>query len=361
MRPGFALAVLLVASPALAKPKLAVMEIQDAQGLGAALVESLTDSLRSLLARSGQFIVIDKSRQAAALRKLITAQKRESYKACYDNRCQIPLGQALAADSILRTKLTRVGSQYLLIAELVDLEKEAVTSAAQAQLAVQPTYGRDDRLLQGVLSIARQLSGDSTLGLGGAGTSSGSGDRPIAPPAEPRGGGTVAILNTRPPPPAESPADLQIREERARQARLEQEQRALEARQQRQAVAGADEIRRTRINRLAWGWLGAITGSILAAAGFYYVYGKGGSERDEADKATSPSDLKSHADAAKSAQTTGWVCVGFGAAAAAGGLALILTAPRLVQPVNVAGAKLDRIPSAGAGAQAFLVRWGGRF
>jgi hypothetical protein len=360
MRPVcWSLAALLVASPALAKPKLAVMEIQDAQNLGASLVESLTDSLRSLLARSGQFIVIDKSRQAAALRKLITAQKRESYKACYDNRCQIPLGQALAADSILRTKLTRVGSQYLLIAELVDLEKEAVTSAAQAQVAVQPTSGRDDRLLQGVLSIARQLSGDSTLGLGGAGA--GGGDRPITPPPEPRGTGTVGVLNTTPPPPAESVEDIRIREERARQARLEQEQRALEARQRTQAVAGTDEIRRRRSTHMIYGWMALITGGILAGAGFYYVFGKAAGERDEADKATDSSSLKSHADAAKSAQTTGWVCVGFGGAAAAAGLALIFTAPRLVQPVNVAGAKLDRIPSAGAGAQSFLVRWGGRF
>ena len=374
-----ALLALLASDVAFAKPKLAVMDIQDqTRGLSAGLVESLTDSLRSMLARSGQFVVIDKSRQAAALKRLISAQRRESYKACYDSRCQIPLGQALAADSILRTKLTRVGSLYLLIAELVDLEKEAVTGAAQTQAAAQPAHGRDDRLLQAVVALARQLS-DDTMGVGGSasgGTPPGPslpGTAPESgPPAETagvsRGEGGLTVA-----PSGESPEELRQREEQARRAQIEQARLAAEARQRGGvsvgvsaggvSVGGTDEVRRKRASHMIYGWMALIGGGLVGATGLYYLIGKAGEERDAANQATSAEELKTHADQAKSNQVTGGVVLGLGGAAMAAGLALILTAPSVVQrPVSVAGMKLDRVPVAGvSGAQAFLVRWGGKF
>lgn len=361
-------AALFVPSTALARPKLAVMEIQDqTRSLSAGLLESLTDSLRTMLTRSGQFIVIDKSRQAAALKKLVAAQKKESYKACYDSRCQIPLGQALAADSILRTKISRVGSLYLAFAELVDLEKEAVTAAAQAQVPVLPGWGRDDRLLQAVLSIARQLSGDSTLGLGG-GTAGGREVTPIPGPGEARG-----PLVTEPRPgsegglrvaqPTESAEELRIREERARELRAERERLALEVRQRNELNAANEGIRRKRAVHLVYGWMSLIGGGILGATGLYYMFGKAGEYRGQADEATSADALKSASEQAHKAQVAGGVVLGLGGAAMAAGLALVLTAPKLVKPpVNVAGMELERLPTATpAGAQALLVRWGGKF
>jgi len=184
IRPICALLALVaaLATPQLArakKAKLAVMTIADAtRTLGSSLRDGLTDALRGKLAASGRFIVIDKSRQAAALRKLVKAQKKASYKKCYSSKCQIPLGQALAADTILRTKITRVGSSYLLNAELVDLAKEAVTGAAQAKVRVRPRRSRDDRLLRAVGDIAYKL------------TDGASGAKPPTMPPSGVGGGT---------------------------------------------------------------------------------------------------------------------------------------------------------------------------
>lgn len=175
------LTLLLCAGPATAdeeKPKLAVMTLEDRSGdISPALVDDLTDYLRTQIARRGTFVVIDKSRQAEALRKLVGAAKKESYQACYDENCQIPLGQALSADTVLRVKLSRIGSTYQLTAEVVDLAKEAVEAgaAASVEIAVNPKNGREDRLLQGMRAIAHQIAGEmpggagETINIGGTG------------------------------------------------------------------------------------------------------------------------------------------------------------------------------------------------
>lgn len=364
------LLTLLAAAPAAAKTKLAVMELQDqTRGLEASVLESLTDALRTQIAQSGTFIVIDKSRQAAALKKLVTEEKRESYKACYDSRCQIPLGQALAADSILRTKLTRVGSFLLLNAELVDLEKEAVTGAAQARVLAQPRAGRDDRLLAAVSSVARQLTGRTgvaILGSGGGGTAIGgprriygSGSGIEQSPPTPYYGGIV-----RPPPPRETPEELRERE--ARRAELLERQRMQAALYRQQAAERADyeQIRRRRINYLAYGWLGIITGGILAASGVYYMTAKVAAERELADQADTASELDAAAEKAKSARTTGITVTALGGVALGVGTLLVVLAPKLPRreaPVTTSGLRLDRFPVTAPTASGVAVSWGGRF
>ena len=159
--------------------KLAVMTLEDRTGdLSAQLIDDLTDYLRTQVARRGKFIVIDKSRQAEAIKKIAGDARKESYKACYDEKCQIPLGQALSADTILRVKLTRIGSTYQLNAEIVDLAKEAVDPgmAGLVEIPANPSKGRDDRLLQGMRRVARQIAGDLPGGAGETITIGGSGD-----------------------------------------------------------------------------------------------------------------------------------------------------------------------------------------
>ena len=51
--------------------------------------------------------------------------RKESYQKCYDKSCQIPLGQSLAADTILTGKITFLLGRYTMTVELVDLAKEA--------------------------------------------------------------------------------------------------------------------------------------------------------------------------------------------------------------------------------------------
>ena len=62
-----------------ARPKLAVMSLQDqTRTLSSSVVDALTDALRTQLAHTGRYVVIDKSSQAAALKQLVAEQKTRS-------------------------------------------------------------------------------------------------------------------------------------------------------------------------------------------------------------------------------------------------------------------------------------------
>jgi hypothetical protein len=338
------IALLLLPLDAAAKrPQMvAVMTLQDlTRNLSSRLVDSLTDALRGQLAQRGRFVVIDKSRQAKELARLISEQKKESYKECYSSSCQIPLGQALAADSILRTKLTRVGSYYLLIAELVDLAKEAVIGAAQVRVYVRPAAGRDDRLLGAVSSVARQLSvGSSRHHRSGP---SAGGQRARREREERR---RRALAERR-----------QLREH----ARLERRRRTEEMRRQRRIEAGRAELVRSRRTRLVYGWMAIISGAILGGVGAYYITAKVSADEETAANATSPGELQTAADDASKHRVAGIVFGSLGAAALGAGAYLVLSAPR-VPPVKVAGEiELDRLPSGGPSPGGWTFSWGGRF
>ena len=94
-----AILLCLHSSGALAKRSIvAVMEISDrSDRLERAVLKGLTDALRTTLAGSRRFRVVDESTQAAALKQMVKQLKRESYRACYEEKCQIPLGRALAS------------------------------------------------------------------------------------------------------------------------------------------------------------------------------------------------------------------------------------------------------------------------
>lgn len=130
--------------------KLAVMEIGDKTGkMTPDILDNAAEYLRSKLVSSGRFVVISKERQMAVKIKEL---KRESYKECYDQKCQIPLGQALAADTILSTTITKMSGVYVVTAELIDLSKEATIFGATAQFD-----GLEEGLRRALDSIAEQL------------------------------------------------------------------------------------------------------------------------------------------------------------------------------------------------------------
>ncbi|MBO7126154.1 hypothetical protein J6W78_01260 [bacterium] len=111
------------------KLKLAVMEFEDRSGkISKQTLSEATEYVRNSIISSNTYIVIAKERQE---REMIKAMKKESYKACNDKNCQIPLGQALAADTIMRTTITYFGGVYTISSELIDLAKEASVIGAK--------------------------------------------------------------------------------------------------------------------------------------------------------------------------------------------------------------------------------------
>ena len=114
---------------------LAVMEFDDLSGtLPKEMLSSATEYIRSAFVASNKFVVIAKERQEKAM---IKKMKAESYKLCNDKNCQIPLGKALSADTILRTSINFFGGTYTITAELINLEKEARSEEHTSELQSQ--------------------------------------------------------------------------------------------------------------------------------------------------------------------------------------------------------------------------------
>ena len=111
------------------KLRLAVMEFEDRSGsLSKQMLSDATEYLRGALISANKYIVIAQERQSQAM---VKDMKKESYKECNDKNCQIQLGQALSADTILRTTITRLGKTFVIASELIDLEKEATVVGAR--------------------------------------------------------------------------------------------------------------------------------------------------------------------------------------------------------------------------------------
>lgn len=112
---------------------VAVMPIRDNSGkLTSDDLEAGTGYLRGGVASLEKFAVVSQGRQNEQLDKLLREQKKETYKECYDESCQIEVGKALSADTILRSHISYLDSCVLTI-ELIDLATETSFDANQAR------------------------------------------------------------------------------------------------------------------------------------------------------------------------------------------------------------------------------------
>lgn len=138
--------------------KVAVLEIEDSsKSFDPALLANATEMLRGRLSATGRFVVIDKSRQAEMLKKMVKESKQESWKECYDNSCRIQLGQALSADTMLRSTISCLGEECQFSCELVDLAKEATIHGATAEFNKKETKG----LLEAIRTVVGTLGGET--------------------------------------------------------------------------------------------------------------------------------------------------------------------------------------------------------
>lgn len=112
------------------KPVVAVFDIQDKTGqLHKDTLLQLSEYLTNKVADGGIFQVVPTSR----LKERLTQLKVESYKQCYDQRCQIEIGRELAARNSLATQIARVGSLCAIMTTLYDLRRGTSQAAASAK------------------------------------------------------------------------------------------------------------------------------------------------------------------------------------------------------------------------------------
>ncbi len=122
---GLMLAAL--AGRAAERPIVAVFPIQDVSGkLERTLVDSLTETLSAAVATGGSFSI----QAPGDMKRLLTEKTSESYRACFDERCQIELGRELAANKILNAKIIQLGDACTVTAALYDLRTQATDITA---------------------------------------------------------------------------------------------------------------------------------------------------------------------------------------------------------------------------------------
>lgn len=110
-------------------PIVAVFDIEErGAALGREALKDLTDFLAARLAEGGYQVIP----RAEIVRRLLD-QKRESYRECYDESCQIELGRELAAQKSLSAQLLKVGEKCQLTGVLYDLKKSTTELAATAE------------------------------------------------------------------------------------------------------------------------------------------------------------------------------------------------------------------------------------
>ena len=189
------LAVTFAASSAAAEgraPVVVVFSIQDTRAddrLTEAALSELTSYLSVRLAEGGMYRLTP----PAQVREALTNKKAESFKACFDETCQIELGKALAAEKSLGTKIIRVDSRTCAITStLYDLKTEVTERAATAEGACDR-----DAIAGSLRAAVAKLRGESIAALASSPLPAASSVGKPAPPAGTEACRTFAIRDPR--------------------------------------------------------------------------------------------------------------------------------------------------------------------
>jgi hypothetical protein len=146
------LVIVLLAAPVLAeeRPIVAVFDMEDrGAGLSKDTLNNLTDYLAAMLTEGG-YQVIPRDQ----IRDRLKQQRKESYKECFDQSCQIELGKEMAAQKSLATKVLKIGKKCRVTGDLYDLKRAASERAATAGSGCS-----EDELLAAVEEVAAKLTG----------------------------------------------------------------------------------------------------------------------------------------------------------------------------------------------------------
>ena len=127
--------VILVLSllPMRAQAKKTIVAVFDIEDRGAKLRrtarQNLSVYLTDKVAATGVYQVVPRDQ----LKKRLVAQKKRSYKQCYEQSCQIEIGQELAAQKSMATRVMKIGKKCVVTMTLYDLKKATTERGATAK------------------------------------------------------------------------------------------------------------------------------------------------------------------------------------------------------------------------------------
>ncbi len=112
--------------PPQGKAVLAVLDFEDKTSrVDQAVLEGTVDYVRTALAASSKFLVVDKTRMADKRQATMNALKEESHSPQYEDKYRIELGKALFADQLLMCQVVLLGEGCCLNCSLVSLSDQA--------------------------------------------------------------------------------------------------------------------------------------------------------------------------------------------------------------------------------------------
>jgi hypothetical protein len=151
------LTALFVPAVAEAAPVIAIFELEDTRAKNERFSDAkradLTGYLASLLARDGAFRVVP----TAQLQGALLEAKKETYKSCYDERCQIEIGKAVAAEKTVSVRIIKIGGLCAVTASLYDLRNEATENSASEK-----TKCTEDPIVAALETVASVLRRGNT-------------------------------------------------------------------------------------------------------------------------------------------------------------------------------------------------------
>jgi protein-disulfide isomerase len=150
---GLVTASTIIAAPVQAAeggPVVAVFNIETQRvRLSASILGSLSDYWAAQIASSGAFRVVPRDQ----LKQRLGKQKIESYRVCYSQKCQIEIGQELAAQKSLAAQIMKIGKQCVVTATLYDLRKATTERAATVEGAC-----TEEALMASLKTAAQKLT-----------------------------------------------------------------------------------------------------------------------------------------------------------------------------------------------------------
>jgi hypothetical protein len=130
------------------RPILAVFDIEDrGANLETEALANLSEYLSIKLVECGYQVIPN-----AQIKELLVAEKKNSYRECYDQTCQVALGRELAAQKMLSSRLLKIGTGCKLTSALYDLSRSAAEQAASAS-----SECGEEALIAPIEEIAAQL------------------------------------------------------------------------------------------------------------------------------------------------------------------------------------------------------------
>ena len=157
---------LLVASLALPRARAAeqrpVVAVFDVQAKAFKLVQAarslLTEVLAQEISLGGHFQVMP----PGDVERILRLEKVESYKECYDEKCQIDLGRELPASKLLTTVILKLGKKCRVTASLYDLKRQTTDDTAKSVGAC-----RQQGLIASLEKVAAELRTRQAARVGG--------------------------------------------------------------------------------------------------------------------------------------------------------------------------------------------------